>query len=384
MARRLVVLYHDDFREHSPGSVKHPEDPGRLDVALKSVADVISYAPGRRVAVRVAPRGDLNVFNKVHDQAYVERVKAILRSRKFEWLDKDTYVSRGTIKALSRLAGASQKAVILALRGVNSFILGRPPSHHAGRSGRAMRAPSMGFCLLNATALIAGVLAAHGRVAVVDFDVHHGNGTQEIFYSNPHILHVDIHVDPAVSYPGTGYPGDVGEGEGAGTKVNIVTPHMAGDDIYGDVLEFVEAILSSWKPDYIVVSAGFDAYRGDNEMVLMNVGTRFYYNIGQLLASNARAVVSVLEGGYSIGLDRAFKAYIAGILGLRTWPWDPLSHSGNTAWRTYKAYKRLVVASILKHERISLPKEVAREAEALKPKVRRYRRRKRRYRRYIF
>jgi Deacetylases, including yeast histone deacetylase and acetoin utilization protein len=383
MVRRLVVLYHGDFKEHSPGSVKHPEGPGRLDVALRSVADIVSSAPRGRVAVRGAPRGgSLDVFKVVHDQAYVEHVKSILRSRRFEWLDRDTYVSRGTVKALLRLVGASQKAVALALRGVNSFILGRPPSHHAGVSGRAMSAPSMGFCLLNATALIARVLAAHGRVAIVDFDVHHGNGTQEIFYDDPYILHVDIHVDPMTSYPGTGHPMDVGRGAGAGTKVNIVTPHMAGDDIYGDALGLVKVVLGSWKPEYIVVSAGFDAYRGDNEMVLMNVGTRFYYNIGRLLASKAKAVVSILEGGYGIGLDRALKAYIAGILGLRTWPWDPPSYSDGVAWRSYRAYKRLTIAGILKHAKISLPKEIARKVETLRPRMRRYRR-KRRYRRYI-
>ncbi len=383
MARRLVVIYHSDFKEHNPGSVKHPEAPGRLDLALKSVADLINNTPRGRIVVREAPRGSLDVFKRVHDHTYVERIKAILKSHRFEWLDRDTYVSRGTVKSLLRLAGASQKAITLALRGINSFILGRPPSHHAGRNGRAMRAPSMGFCLLNATALIASVLASHGRVAIIDFDVHHGNGTQEIFYRDPNVLNIDIHVDPTVSYPGTGYPEDVGDGEGAGTKINIVTPHMAGDDIYEDALELVEATLDSWRPEFIVVSAGFDAYRGDNEMVLMNVGTRFYYNIGRILTSRAKAVVSILEGGYGVGLDRALKAYVAGIIGLKYTPWDPPSHSSIAAWRTYKAYKRLTIASLLKYGKISLPKEIVKEADVLKPRVRRYRR-KRKYRRYIF
>jgi len=383
MVRRLTVLYHSDFKEHDPGQVKHPEAPRRLDIALKSVMDVASSTPGNRVSVVGAPRGSLEVFKRVHDIVYVERVKLILRTRRFEWLDRDTYVSRGTLESLMRLAGASQKAVTLALRGVSSFILGRPPSHHAGVSGRAMGAPSMGFCLFNATALVARVLSDHGRVAVIDFDVHHGNGTQEIFYSNPGILHIDIHVDPSVSHPGTGYPEDVGEGEGAGTKVNIVTPHMAGDDIYRNALRLVEAILDSWKPDYIVVSAGFDAYRGDNEMVLMNVGTRFYYTIGRMLSTKAKAVVSVLEGGYGSGLERALKAYIAGITGLKDWPWDPASQSSNTAWRTYRMYRRLTIASILKHRKISLPKRIARVAKALGPRVK-VKRRKRRFRRYIF
>jgi len=168
MAKRLIVIYHDDFKEHSPGLVSHPERPERLDIALRSLTDIMSYVPSRRIVVKKAPRGGIDVFKRVHANAYVEQVKAILKSHRFDWLDKDTYVSKGTIKAISRLSGASRKAVMLALRGVNSFILGRPPSHHVGRSGRAMKAPSMGFCLLNTTALIASILAVHGRVTVVD------------------------------------------------------------------------------------------------------------------------------------------------------------------------------------------------------------------------
>jgi len=158
---------------------------------------------------------------------------------------------------------------------------------------------------------------------------------------------------------------------------------MAGDDIYNDALNLLEVLISSWKPDYVVVSAGFDAYRGDNEMVLLNIGTRFYYNIGRILTSNAKAVISVLEGGYGAGLDRAFKAYVMGILGLRNQFWDPPSYSSSIAWRMYKAYKRLTIANILKYNKINLPEEIAREVGTLEPRIRRYRRRKRKYKRYI-
>jgi len=384
MARRLIVIYHEDFKSHAIDSVNHPESPRRLDLALESVDYVRSVAPKRSFKVAGAPRGSLDAFSRVHKPQYFEFAKSLVSSRRVDWIDSDTYVSRGTLDALTRLVGSSHKAVSLALRGVNSFILGRPPSHHAGASGKAMGAPTMGFCIFNATALIASILSDHGRVAVVDFDVHHGNGTQDIFYRDPRVLHIDIHADPSIAYPGTGYPDDVGEREAAGTKVNIVVPSMAGDDIYMDALRLVDAILASWKPDYIVASAGFDAYRGDNEVVLMNVGTRFYYAIGRILASRAKAVVSVLEGGYGAGLDRALKAYMLGLLRTRNWPWDPPSYSSSLAWKLYRHYRLATITNIVKYGKILLPEELTAKALAkLRPKTGRRVRRKRKFRRYI-
>ena len=380
------MIYHEDFRAHSVEPLEHPENPRRLDVALGSVLEVRDLVAGGRVRVVRAPRGRVDAFKRIHSPDYVERIKGILRSRRLEWLDKDTYVSRGSLDAITRLVGASHKAVSLALRGVDSFILGRPPSHHAGVNGKAMGAATMGFCIFNATALIASVLSDCCRVAIVDFDVHHGNGTQEIFYGNPHVLHIDIHVDPSMAYPSTGYPDDVGEGEAAGTKVNIVVPHMAGDDIYMDVLRIVDAILASWKPEYIVVSAGFDAYRGDNDMVFMNVGTRFYYRMGRILSSRAKAVISVLEGGYGIGLDRALKAYILGLVRVRSnVPWDPPSYSSSSAWKLYRHFRVATLTNIIKYGKILIPEELLTRwvKDKFRIKLKKRIRLKRKYRRYI-
>ncbi len=355
---RVAILYHDDFRSHKLDSISHPESPRRLDLALEGVNSLVSQGFGRLLTLVKAPRSPLDSFRLVHDKQYFDSLVEVLKSRRVLWLDPDTYVSPGTLEALLRLSGASHKAVSLALKGVSSFIVGRPPSHHAGFKGKALKAPTRGFCLLNATALIAEVLSRHGRVAVVDIDVHHGNGTQDILYSRGDVLHIDIHQDPSSLYPYTGFPDEAGEGEGAGTKVNIVTPPASGDDIYLDALKLVDHILSFWKPEYIVVSAGFDAYRGDNDMTVTNVGTRFFHLAGKILSSRAKSVVSVLEGGYGEGLRKALPAYLLGLMGKKNKLWEPKTRSSRGAWRLYRAYKKLTIYTIIKHGKIQLPEEI--------------------------
>ncbi|MDM7275063.1 MAG: histone deacetylase family protein [Thermoprotei archaeon] len=358
---KVAILYHDDFKLHRLDPISHPESPRRVDLALEGVNSLASQGFERLLPMVKAPKSPLESFKLVHDKQYVDSMEGLLRSGRVSWLDPDTYVSPGTLEALLRLSGASHKAVSLALKGVSSFIVGRPPSHHAGFKGKALKAPTRGSCIFNATALIAEVLSRHGRVAVVDIDVHHGNGTQDIFYSRGDLLHIDIHQDPSSLYPYTGFPDDAGEGEGAGTKVNIVTPPASGDDVYLDALKLVDHILSFWKPEYIVVSAGFDAYRGDNDMTVTNVGTRFFHLIGRMLSSKARSVVSVLEGGYGEGLRKALPAYLLGLMGKKNELWEPKTRSSRGAWRLYRAYKKLTIYTIVEHGRIMLPEELESE-----------------------
>ncbi|MFN4045907.1 MAG: histone deacetylase family protein [Acidilobaceae archaeon] len=359
---KVAILYHDGFKLHRLESISHPESPRRLDLALEGINSLASRGFEKLLPMVKAPTSPLDSFKLVHDKEYVDSVERLLRSGRVLWLDPDTYVSPGTLEAILRLSGASHKAVSLALKGVSSFIVGRPPSHHAGFKGKALKAPTRGFCIFNATALIAEVLSRHGKVAVVDIDVHHGNGTQDIFYSRGDVLHIDIHQDPSNVYPYTGFPDDAGEGEGAGTKINIVTPPASGDDIYLDALKLVDHILSLWKPDYIVVSAGFDSYRGDNDMTVTNVGTRFFHLAGRILSSKARrSVVSVLEGGYGEGLKKALPAYLLGLMGKKNELWEPKTRSSKGAWRLYKAYKKLTIYTIVKQGRIPLPEEMTSE-----------------------
>ncbi|MEM1868799.1 MAG: hypothetical protein QXD80_04120 [Acidilobaceae archaeon] len=385
MVRRIYIIYHEDFRLHSI-ELAHPENPVRFDLGLEGIRGLAGIVSGRRVRLIEPPTGSLGIFKRVHSSSYVDWISSILRSRKTLWLDSDTYVSSGSIDALSRLAGAVQRAIVLALRGESSLILGRPPSHHAGFNGRAMGAPSQGFCIFNATALIGSILSKHGKTVIVDFDVHHGNGTQEILYNRGDITHIDIHQDPSTTFPYTGYPDQIGDGEGRGTKINIVVPPISGDDIYLDALRLVEIILDYIKPDFIVASAGFDAFRGDTDAVLSNVGSKFYYMIGRLLsAKNKIAVVTVLEGGYGDGLRRGLPAYIAGLLGVRKYPLDPMSYSSRGAWKLYWEYKRHLINNIIENSKIMLPEEYVREYQynkwrTIKSNIRRKHRRARKRR----
>ena len=311
----LLVYFHGDFKLHDPSPYSHPENPGRLERALRALSDL------QGLTIVEPPEGDAGVYTSVHSPSYL---KSILSEAGYGvvWLDADTYVSRGSVKAIRRLAGAAVEAVKAAAGGGSALILGRPPGHHAGVAGRALGAPTSGFCLVNTAALVARLLAKDhdSPVLVFDFDVHHGNGTQEIFWVDPDVIHIDIHQDPRYLYPGTGYPEDLGSGEARGTKINIVTPPSAGDDVYLHSLEIVEAIVREVSPSFIVFSAGFDAYRGDNDFAIANVGSKFYWEAARRLAGLARGVVAVLEGGYGEGLSRGLKAFAAGLVGLE----DPI------------------------------------------------------------
>ncbi|MEM1873054.1 MAG: histone deacetylase family protein [Acidilobaceae archaeon] len=356
VVRELAVITHEDFMLHEPPD-SNPERPKRLARALESLEKLSELLPkGRRVVFTKSPRASLSFFRIVHSSRYLERLRDMLRRGGATYIDSDTYISPGTRAALERLAGASMKAVSYALSGKSSLVAARPPSHHAGFDGRARGSPSQGFCLVNATAAIANVLANHGGVAVVDFDAHHGNGTAEIFYSRSDVLHIDLHFDPRFVFPFTGRPSEIGAGGGEGTKLNIVFPMLAGDDIALDSLKLVDVALKSWSPDYVVVSAGFDSYRGDYDMVPSNIGTKFYYSLGRIIASRAkRAVVAVLEGGYGAGLERALQAFVLGLLGSKSYPWDPLTRSSRRAMREYLLFKLELLLHIYDKDKIEIP-----------------------------
>jgi len=316
-----TVFYSEDFLLHDPDPYDHPESPRRLRLALEGV---------KRAGwpVREPCRGDYRVFVEVHDAGYVELVARLASRGGVEWLDPDTYVVPGTLPAAARLACAVEEAVDVVVDGSPVVVLGRPPGHHAGVSGPAMGAPTLGFCIFNSAALAARRLSGKGRVAVVDFDVHHGNGTQEILW-NDNILHVDLHQDPATIYPGTGYPDQTGGVPG--TKVNIILPPGAGDDIGFDAARRAWELIDEWDPDYLVVSAGFDAMVGDNMMASTRLTRAFYGFLGRL--ASQRPVLAVLEGGYGRGLVEGLSAFLEGFEGGE---WEPGTGSGGREWEWYR------------------------------------------------
>lgn len=230
--------------------------------------------------------GDLEA---IHHPRYVEYILGHGPGR----LDPDTYMSEGSAAAALRAAGAAVEAVDLALSG-RRIVAGmvRPPGHHA------LPAQAMGFCLFNNPAIgAAHALKKIKKVAIVDWDVHHGNGTELVFYGRPDALYFSVHQHP--HYPGTGAAGDTGTGDGEGYTVNVPLPAGSGDADYAAAFEgILLPILDSYRPELLVVSAGYDSHEadplGDMRMTAPGFGT-----LASLIAGYA-SVAMLLEGGYAI------------------------------------------------------------------------------------
>ena len=271
----------------------HPERAERL----RAIEAALAAEPSHPVA---EPReADPAELARVHDAGYLQRLLA-LRGRSEE-LDPDTYVSAGSVEAALLAAGASVDAARRVLGGEvpSAVAFLRPPGHHAERDG------AMGFCLLNNVAVAAAAARAAGaaRVAIVDYDVHHGNGTQHIFYDDPAVLYVSTHQYPY--YPGTGAAGEIGRGAGEGTTVNLPLPAGMGDAEYLHVFHrVVLPALEAFRPDLLLLSAGFDAHRRD-PLGQMNLTTAGYAGLTRLLVAASRRLcggrmVALLEGGYDL------------------------------------------------------------------------------------
>jgi len=316
----LVLISSDRYAEHQtpPG---HPESPERADV-MASVAEAWQAAGGEVVAPREATREQLA---RVHDADYLRRVSET-RGRATA-LDPDTFTSPESYDVALLAAGAAVDGVerVMAGPATQALALVRPPGHHAER------ARAMGFCLFNNVA----VAAAHARhlgaqrVAIVDFDVHHGNGTQHIFETDPSVLYVSMHQSPF--YPGTGAADEVGRDAGKGFTVNIPMEAGAVDADYQVVFEqVVVPVVTRFKPELLLVSAGFDAHASD-PLAGMRLTTRAFGAMTGELRRVAEAccdgrIVLVVEGGYNLQALRAsLDACIAALesTGIPEWPAGP-------------------------------------------------------------
>lgn len=288
-----VVIASDRFVDHvtPPG---HPERVERAHV-MEVVASEWTAKGGKVVAPRPAAREDLL---RVHTAPYLDSV-ARTEGRAVS-LDADTYTSPQSHEVALLAAGAAMAAVDLALGDAGrALALVRPPGHHA----EAARA--MGFCLYNNVAVAAAHALARGvqRVAVVDYDVHHGNGTQAIFYDDPRVLYLSVHQFPF--YPGTGAVDEVGRGAGEGFTLNVPLDAGAGDADYELVFAaIVEPVLRRFSPELVIVSAGFDAHERD-PLGGMRLSTDGFARLNQRLLSVAAdccggRLAAVTEGGYDL------------------------------------------------------------------------------------
>jgi acetoin utilization deacetylase AcuC-like enzyme len=304
----MLVISSPRFEEH----VTPPGHPERMERA--HVFDAVATRWGAGGGAVAAPRAvTREALERVHQAAYLDALAAT--SGRAVMLDADTYTSPESLEIAALAAGAAVQAAEYALdRREPAVALVRPPGHHA----EARRA--MGFCLYN-NAAVAAAAAARGRgvarVAVVDIDVHHGNGTQWMFYDDPAILYVSTHQFPF--YPGTGAADETGTGEGTGYTVNVPLEAGATDADYDLVYRAIVApVLEQYGPGLTIVSAGYDAHEHD-PLASMRVTTAGYANIVSIVASAARArgaLAVVTEGGYDLAaLEGCLDASLAVLSG---------------------------------------------------------------------
>ena len=291
----MKTLYysHPDFLFHDTG-IGHPECADRL----RSIATALA-APEFSALIRApAPLGTKEQIRLIHPQFHLETIRAAIPQHGEHYLDQDTVLSPGSERAAFRAVGAVCDAVdqLMAGKADNAFCAIRPPGHHAEPD------LAMGFCLFNNVAIAAEYARRHyhlGRIAIVDFDVHHGNGTQAAFYQQADVLYASSHEMP--NFPGTGYPTETGAG-------NIINVPLAAGDSGVEFRQKYNAVilpaLKNFKPDLLLLSAGFDAHKDDPLASIRLVEDDFRWLTLELMDIADRycagRLISALEGGYNL------------------------------------------------------------------------------------
>jgi acetoin utilization deacetylase AcuC-like enzyme len=307
----MTALFVDDalFLEHHARE-SHPERPERLQAARRAVSSVSRLVRFSALPPRDASDDELC---RVHTPAYLSHLGQW--AGKWGHLDADTFVAPQSVAAARRAAGGVVALSEGLVRGDSSLgvALVRPPGHHARPDA------AMGFCLLNNAAVAAAHARARGapRVAIIDWDVHHGNGTEEMFYRDPSVLYVSLHQWPY--YPGTGAATDIGAGEGAGYTVNVPLSAGADDAVYLAAFERIIApILEAYRPSLLLISAGFDAHGRDplGGMAVTDLGFAAMSRCLRASTPEGCPIGLVLEGGYDLaGLEGALAASLEVLAG---------------------------------------------------------------------
>ena len=311
---RVGLVYDPVYLEHDTGT--HVENSQRL-IATMSLLEENQM---KDKLVLLSPRpATLDELSTVHAQEYISRIQS-QAERGGGWLDGDTVMSPGSYNAAIQAAGGALTAVeaVMSKKVDSAFALVRPPGHHATCW------QAMGFCLFNNIAIAAKCALANfdiDRVLIVDFDVHHGNGTQDTFYADPHVLYFSTHEYPF--YPGTGSVDETGARDGEGFTVNVPLIAGWGDEEYQTVFEDVLApIARRFEPQLILVSAGYDAHWADS-IALMHVSVSGFARIVEIIKTIADMLcqgrlVLTLEGGYHLeALPLSVSATLDTLLGNR-------------------------------------------------------------------
>ena len=294
------IIYSQRYLLHKTGK-GHPESPRRLKAAMRGIEESRLLEDERCILIepQAASPSDLQL---VHSSCYIRMIKELCKKGGGTLDDEtETVVSRESFTVACLAAGGAIKAVRLVMEGTlrNAFVLSRPPGHHA------ISNHAFGFCIFNNVALAAKHLIDKfllKRILILDLDAHHGNGTQEIFYDTDKVLYISLHEDPS-EFPRSGFIHEVGEGKGLGYTVNVPLPFGTTDPTYWKTIKaIVMPIIQQYRPEFILVSAGFDGYFRDN-IGELSLSAHIYPKVFQAVINLAHAfsrdrMVSVLEGGY--------------------------------------------------------------------------------------
>ncbi|QQR38272.1 histone deacetylase family protein [Devosia rhizoryzae] len=303
-----LLVSQPNFADHQTPQ-GHPERADRI----RAVDETLQAPEFGKLLRRVAPYGDITLAELVHDAGYLGRLRTARPAEGIGQIDADTFISGGSLDVVATGLGGALAGLDAVLLGEaeNAFCAIRPPGHHAEIS------TPMGFCLINTVAVVAReAQRKYGaeRVAIVDFDVHHGNGTQDIFKDDPSVFYASSHQLPL--YPGTGHPSETG----VGNIVNAaLAPHSGGEAMREAYREQILPALENFAPDLLLLSAGFDAHERDPLAQLEWIDTDFAWVTGKLMEVAGRRcsnrIVSLLEGGYDLkGLSGGVRQHVLTLL----------------------------------------------------------------------
>jgi acetoin utilization deacetylase AcuC-like enzyme len=312
-------ITHPEYAKHDTGGGEHPEISNRVIAIRDKLQDSLLTPSLTELAARRAEREHVLSF---HDDAYLYRFEEACLSGRTDIDHQDNQICFDSYDTALLSAGAGLTGIdLLEDDGAKIvFCSVRPPGHHAERS------QALGFCFINNVVIAARYWQksfSREKIFVIDWDAHHGNGIQAAFEEDPSVFYVSIHEHPTYSFPGTGYADDKGTGAGIGTTLNIPLPPDAGDEMVLDALKnIVGPAIDKFKPDAIIVAAGFDGHLLD-DMSGLAYTTTLYGKIGIWMNAWAKQycngkIISILEGGYNIeALAASVEAYIAGLTALK-------------------------------------------------------------------